>query len=60
MNVWYLQSKEDNMWEELTIVLHAKVEDLCELTNFLKDEWERRRCMLTEMDEKIFKLEIQT
>ncbi len=38
---------------------HAKVEDLCELTNFLRQEWERRQCMLTEMDEKIFKLEIQ-
>jgi len=38
---------------------HAKVEDLCELINFVKEEWERRQCMLTEMDEKIFKLEIQ-
>lgn len=38
---------------------HVKVENLCELTNFVIEEWERRWCMLAEMDEKIFKLELQ-
>ncbi len=38
---------------------HAKVENLWKLTNFVREEWERRQCMLAEMDEKIFQLEIQ-
>ncbi len=43
----------DNMKE------HAKVEDLCKLTNFVREEWERKWCMLAEMDEKTIKLKIQ-
>jgi hypothetical protein len=26
---------------------HVKVEDLCELTNFVKEKWESKQCMST-------------